>query len=124
MKKLLTVLLLILITTESFPCTNLLVSRGASKDGSVMVSYAADSHTRYGAYGCMGVGEGDPAGKHECALLEALMPGSIKLERLDMTDDWFAENAREMSVEAGREVIEAAIKKMCVALCPEKYGEE
>lgn len=48
MKKLLTVLLLILITTESFPCTNLLVSRGASKDGSVMVSYAADSHTRYG----------------------------------------------------------------------------
>ena len=48
MKKLLTALLLILITTESFPCTNLLVSRGASKDGSVMVSYAADSHTRYG----------------------------------------------------------------------------
>ena len=46
MKKLLTALLLILITTESFPCTNLLVSRGASKDGSVMVSYAADSHTR------------------------------------------------------------------------------
>ena len=29
-------------------CTNLLVSKGASKDGSVMVSYEADSHTRFG----------------------------------------------------------------------------
>lgn len=71
----------------------------------------------------MGVGEGDHAGKHECAMLEALMPGSIKLERLDMTDDWFAENAREMSVEAGRQVVDAAIAKICAALCPEKYGE-
>ena len=72
----------------------------------------------------MGVGEGDHAGKHECAMLEALMPGSIKLERLDMTDDWFAENAREMSVEAGRQVVDAAIAKICVALCPEQYGEK
>ncbi len=30
-------------------CTNLIVTRGASKDGSVMITYAADSHTRYGA---------------------------------------------------------------------------
>jgi dipeptidase len=29
-------------------CTNYLVSRGASADGSAMVSYAADSHVRYG----------------------------------------------------------------------------
>jgi Dipeptidase len=29
-------------------CTNLLITRGASKDGSNMVSYSADSHTRYG----------------------------------------------------------------------------
>lgn len=29
-------------------CTNLLISKGASTDGSVMVSYSADSHTRYG----------------------------------------------------------------------------
>src|SRR5574344_573491 len=32
----------------SFACTNLIVTKGASKDGSVMVTYAADSHTRYG----------------------------------------------------------------------------
>ena len=29
-------------------CTNILVTKGASKDGSTMVSYSADSHTRYG----------------------------------------------------------------------------
>lgn len=29
-------------------CTNLLVSRGASADGSVMITYSADSHVRYG----------------------------------------------------------------------------
>ena len=30
-------------------CTNFIVTRGASTDGSVMVSYAADSHQLYGA---------------------------------------------------------------------------
>jgi dipeptidase len=39
-------------------CTNLLISKGASKEGSVMVSYCADSHTRYGTLVYM------PAGKH------------------------------------------------------------
>ncbi len=29
-------------------CTNLLVSKGASADGSTFITYAADSHTRYG----------------------------------------------------------------------------
>ncbi len=29
-------------------CTNLIVTRGASADGSVMITYAADSHIRYG----------------------------------------------------------------------------
>jgi len=36
----------------SFPvaaCTSLLVSRGASSDGSTFITYAADSHTRYGS---------------------------------------------------------------------------
>uniref|UniRef100_UPI0032168A9D dipeptidase n=1 Tax=uncultured Draconibacterium sp. TaxID=1573823 RepID=UPI0032168A9D len=30
-------------------CTNLIVTKGASVDGSVMITYAADSHIRYGA---------------------------------------------------------------------------
>ena len=35
-------------TSKSDACTNIIVSKGASKDGSCMVSYAADSHWLYG----------------------------------------------------------------------------
>lgn len=40
-----------LLTTPfvSRACTNLIITRGASSDQSVMITYAADSHTRYGA---------------------------------------------------------------------------
>ncbi|PLW93146.1 MAG: dipeptidase [Marinilabiliales bacterium] len=31
-----------------FSCTNLIITKGASKDGSTMITYAADSHRRYG----------------------------------------------------------------------------
>ena len=34
---------------ELIACTNLIVTKGASSDKSVMITYAADSHTRYGA---------------------------------------------------------------------------
>jgi dipeptidase len=34
---------------DLYSCTNVIVTKGASKDGSVMITYAADSHTRYGA---------------------------------------------------------------------------
>jgi len=34
---------------KGYSCTNLIVTKGASKDGSVMITYAADSHVRYGA---------------------------------------------------------------------------
>ena len=40
--------LLGLMTTDSKACTNVLVTKGASTDGSNMVSYAADSHQLYG----------------------------------------------------------------------------
>ena len=33
---------------DGYPCTNVIVSRGASRDGSVLVSYAADSHYLFG----------------------------------------------------------------------------
>lgn len=33
---------------DAFACTNFMVTRGASTDGSTMITYAADSHTRYG----------------------------------------------------------------------------
>lgn len=42
------VLLALLISANSWACTNLLVTKGASVTGSTMISYAADSHTLYG----------------------------------------------------------------------------
>lgn len=35
--------------TDALACTNLIITKGASSDHSVMITYNADSHTRYGA---------------------------------------------------------------------------
>jgi len=40
--------LLVLIGCDAFACTSYLVTKGASVDGSNMISYAGDSHVRYG----------------------------------------------------------------------------
>ncbi len=51
MKKVLTVFFLfslMLPVIEADACTNYLVTKGASVDGSTMISYSADSHTLYG----------------------------------------------------------------------------
>ena len=39
---------MLLIGTDSRACTNVLVTKGASTDGSSLVSYAADSHQLFG----------------------------------------------------------------------------
>jgi len=44
----LTLLSFLLAATAAYPCTSIIVTRGASVDGSVMITYAADSHIRYG----------------------------------------------------------------------------
>jgi len=44
----LTLLVWLLYTNTSIACTNYLVTKGASSDGSTMITYAADSHIRYG----------------------------------------------------------------------------
>lgn len=36
------------LSVVSFACTNFLFTKGATKDGSTMITYAADSHTLYG----------------------------------------------------------------------------
>ncbi len=41
-------LILVMIPVINRACTNFLVTKGASADGSTMISYAADSHIRYG----------------------------------------------------------------------------
>lgn len=49
MKKKLFLTLAVVFSLQSvFACTNFLVTKGASRDGSVMISYAADSHVLYG----------------------------------------------------------------------------
>jgi dipeptidase len=40
--------LVFLVPSSSNGCTNFLVTKGASADGSTMITYAADSHIRYG----------------------------------------------------------------------------
>jgi dipeptidase len=42
-------LFFIIHSGQATACTNLIITKGASRDGSVMITYSADSHTRYGA---------------------------------------------------------------------------
>lgn len=62
---------------------------------------------------------GDHAGRHECSMLEYLYPGTIKLDRLEASNDWFAESAKETSAEYG----EDAIKKMVEQIVKMMKGE-
>ena len=39
---------MLMLTEKSYACTNFLVTKGASKDGSTMITYSADSHVLYG----------------------------------------------------------------------------
>ncbi len=56
-------------------CTNLIVSRGATADGSTFITYAADSHTRYGQLRYC------PAADHpEGATLKLYNYGSLKFQ--------------------------------------------
>lgn len=49
MKKLITAAMAIAAaTTGAWGCTSLIAAKGATADGSVMVTYAADSHNLYG----------------------------------------------------------------------------
>ena len=47
-KRLTMAALLLAATTETFPCTNLIVGKNASADGSTIVSYSADSYGLFG----------------------------------------------------------------------------
>jgi len=55
---------------------------------------------------------GDHAGITECSELEAFFPGSIKLDRLNTEEDWFAESAVGMSAELG---------ETCIATTMDEY---
>ena len=48
-KTLLIALLVTLNSSSIFACTNFLVTKGASVDGSTMITYSADSYALFGA---------------------------------------------------------------------------
>jgi creatinine amidohydrolase len=54
-------------------------------------------------------GMGDHAGVHECSMLEYLYPGTIKLDRLDASEDWFGQTAVDMTVEHGKEIVDICV---------------
>ncbi|MFA7636606.1 MAG: creatininase family protein [Monoglobales bacterium] len=60
--------------------------------------------------------KGDHAGKYEYSALEYLYPGSIKLERLSETDDWFTATASEMSYEIGKDHVQTTVDEIIKTL--------
>ena len=60
------VLLFITGFTNLLACTNLIITKGASRDNSAMITYAADSHTRYGAIAFYPAAEHKPGDR--CAI--------------------------------------------------------
>ena len=74
MKRLIIVLMLA-VAFSAPACTNLIVSKGATTDGSTFITYAADSHTRYGQLRYC------PAADHpEGATLKLYNYGSLKFQ--------------------------------------------
>ena len=59
-----------------------------------------------------GLGHGDHAGEHECSMLEAVRPGSIKLDRLDASEDWFGATAPKMDVQHGLRTLDLCVKDL------------
>ncbi len=49
MRKSVIFIFLLFFVLNLFPCTNFLITKGATVDGSTMITYSADSHTLYGA---------------------------------------------------------------------------
>ncbi len=60
-KTIFTILAVLFLPLMAMPCTNYLVTKGASVDGSTMITYAADSHDLYGELYYWPAGE-HPAG--------------------------------------------------------------
>ncbi len=64
---------LTLAFTPALACTNFIVTKGASADGSVMITYSADSHTLYGQLNFI------PGGRHiEGSLIDVIDDDSQK----------------------------------------------
>jgi len=59
------VFVIVLNCSSVYACTNFIVTKGASSDQSVMITYAADSHVRYGAMAFYPAGDHQPGDRCE-----------------------------------------------------------
>lgn len=55
---------------------------------------------------------GDHAGKYECSHLYALYPDAVKMERLQESDDWFIQSAKDMSPELGQKMVALGVDEL------------
>ncbi len=51
----------------------------------------------------------DHAGKYECSILKALFPETVDIDRMEGSDEWFIQSARECSVELGDRMVELCL---------------
>ena len=65
-------------------------------------------------------GGGDHAGKGECSLLGALVPESLKLDRLSDSDEWFIQSAKETDLEIGNKIVEDEVEDIIKIIKGEK----
>ena len=56
--------------------------------------------------------DGDHAGKHECSVLKALYLEAVKEERIKESKEWFAQSAKEMSVEFGEKEVNIRVESI------------
>ena len=73
--KRLVIVFLLAVSCYAMACTNLIVSRGASADGSTFITYAADSHTRYGQLRYCAAADHEPG-----EMLKLYNYGSLKFQ--------------------------------------------
>lgn len=54
----------------------------------------------------------DHAGKWECSILSALLPGAVRLDQLSLSDEWFIQDASESTPEIGEEMVEKSLQSL------------
>ena len=54
----------------------------------------------------------DHAGEFECSILAALLPEAVQLDRLDESDEWYIQSAKNANVELGEKMIAHSLKDL------------
>ena len=54
----------------------------------------------------------DHAGKYECSILSALYPGTVEMDKIAQSDEWFIQSAKESSPEYGEEMVKVSLAEL------------